>query len=152
MCKPMNMNSLVLVADAASARLFRTANSGVAKAPIELIEMDAIHAPGAAGQDASMERASLSDGARALALFARDIADRAAEFAHYHFCNPIIVVAGPGVSASILSELERALPNAHIRRVTGDMAALSAPELMHELLERAAFTPLPAKTPGQIEV
>ena len=147
----MNMNSLVLVADAASARLFRTANSGVGNAPIELVEIDAIRASGA-GQGTSMKRESPTAGAKELALFARNIADRAAEFAHYHFCNPIIVVAGPDVSAAILSELERALPNAHIRRVMGDMAELSAPELMRELLERAAFTPLPAKTPGQIEL
>ena len=146
----MNMNSLVLVADAACARLFRTANSGVGKAPIELVEIDAIHASEAVRERPSMKHESVDAGASELALFARNIADKAAEFAHYHFCNPVIVVAGPEVSAAILSELERALPNAHIRRVLGDIAELSAPELMEELLERAAFTPLPAQTPGQI--
>jgi len=148
----MNMNSLVLVANAASARLFRTANSGVPKAPIELIEMGAIHSSGAAEQGVSTKREPLSVSAKELALLARGIADKAAEFAHFHFCNPIIVVARLDVSAAILSELERALPNAHIRRVSGDMAELDAPEIMQRLLDQAAFSPLPGQTPGHVQL
>jgi hypothetical protein len=135
----MNMNSLVIVADAASARLFRTAKISDAEAGAELVEVGALEA-------------SASTSEEALSTLAKQIAARAAEFAHHHFCNPFIVVASSPVSMSILAELERQLPNAHVRRVTGDLVRLPLGELMQQLQERAAFTPLPARTPGQIEL
>jgi protein required for attachment to host cells len=139
----MNMNSLVIVADAARARLFRTAKTSDAEAAVELVEVDALEATNAAPAGAADE---------GLPRFARKVAAHAAQFAHYHFCNPCIVVASLPVSTAIFGELERELPNAHVRRVTGEMAELPPRELMRQLLERAAFTPLPAKTPGQIEL
>jgi hypothetical protein len=142
----MNMNSLVIVADVARARLFRTAKTSDAEAAIELVEIDALDAPGA-------EHAAPPSAADAeLRPFARQIAQHAAQFAHYHFCNPVIVVASLPVSMAIFGELERELPNAHVCRVTGDMAELPPRELVRQLVQRAAFTPLSAKTPGQIEL
>jgi protein required for attachment to host cells len=139
----MNMNSLVIVADAARARLFRTAKTSDAEAAVELVEVEALDAGDAAPSSAVDDE---------LPRFARQIASHAAQFAHYHFCNPFIVVASLPVSTAIFGELERELPNVHVRRVTGEMVELPPRELMHELLERAAFTPLPARTPGQIEL
>jgi protein required for attachment to host cells len=139
----MNMNSLVIVADTARARLFRTAKTSDAEVGIELLEVEALDA-----KDAIPTSAVGDD----LPRFARQIASHAAQFAHYHFCNPFIVVASPPVSMAIFGELERELPNAHVRRVTAEMGELPPRELIRELLERAAFTPLPARTPGQIEL
>jgi hypothetical protein len=135
----MNMNSLVIVADATCARLFRTAKTGDAEAAVELVEIDALDASASAAEDA-------------LPSLAKQVAAHAAQFAHYHFCNPLIVAASLPVSTAIFGELERALPNAHVRRVTGDMAHLPPRELMQQLQARAAFTPLPARTPGQISL
>jgi protein required for attachment to host cells len=139
----MNMNSLVIVADAARARLFRTAKTSDAEAAVELLEVEALDANDAAPASAVGDE---------LPRFAKQIASHAAQFAHYHFCNPFIVVASLPVSTAIFGELERELPNAHVRRVTAEMGGLPPRELMQKLLERAAFTPLPAKTPGQIEL
>ena len=136
------MNSLVIVADLARARLFRTAKTSDAEAAVELVEVETIGAATAPASAAGDE----------LRPFARQIAQHAAQFAHYHFCNPVIVVASLPVSTAIFAELERELPNAHVCRVTADMAELPPRELMRQLLQRAAFTPLPAKTPGQIEL
>jgi hypothetical protein len=139
----MNMNSLVIVADAARARLFRTAKTSDAEGGVELVEVGMLGAEPAAAASAADEE---------LRPFARQIARHAAQFAHYHFCNPVIVVASLPVSTAIFAELERELPNAHVCRVTGDMAELPARELMRQLLLRSVFTPLPARTPGQIEL
>jgi hypothetical protein len=139
----MNMNSLVIVADAARARLFRTAKTSDAEAAVELVEVETLGAGAAAPASAAGDE---------LRPFARQIAQHAAQFAHYHFCNPVIVVASLPVSTAIFAELERELPNAHVCRVTADMAELPPRELMRQLRQRAAFTPLPARTPGQIEL
>jgi hypothetical protein len=139
----MNMNSLVIVADAARARLFRTAKTGDAEAAVELVEVEGLDT-----DDAALS--SAADGE--LTRFARQIASHAAQFAHYHFCNPVIVVASLPVSTAIFAELERELPNAHVRRVTSDMGDLPPRELMRKLLQQAAFSPLPAQTPGHIEL
>lgn len=137
------MNSLVIVADAARARLFRTAKTSDAEEGVELVEVEMLRAEPAAAESAADEE---------LRPFARQVAQHTAQFAHYHFCNPVIVVASLPVSTAIFAELERELPNAHVCRVTGDMAELPPRELMRQLLQRAAFTPLPARTPGQIEL
>jgi hypothetical protein len=138
----MNMNSLVIVADAARARLFRTAKTSDVEAAVELVEVETLGAAAAPASAAGDE----------LRPFARQIAQHAAHFAHYHFCNPLIVVASLPVSTAIFAELERELPNAHVCRVTADMAELPPRELMRQLRQRAAFTPLPMKTPGHIEL
>lgn len=150
----MNMNSLIIVADAARARLFRTAKTGDVEAAVELVEVEALDASRwrELGNSAeSQEKASLSSASDGeVVRFARQVAGRAAQFAHYHFCNPLIVVASLPLSTLLFGELERELPNAHVRRVTGDLVELPPSELMRQLQARTAFTPLPARTPGQI--
>lgn len=154
---PMNMNSLVIVADASRARLFRTAVTPVANAPVELVEIESLHATETPDQSLRMDARADATGAgsasaEALPRFANRIAVRAAEFAHYHFCNPFIVVSDESVSTAILGELAHELPNSHVRRVMANVADLPPRELMQELQERAAFTPLPARTPGRIDL
>jgi protein required for attachment to host cells len=153
----MNMNSLIIVADASRARLFRTAATDVAEPAVELIEIDSLNASepsdGAPRQDERTANGEAEPGpSESLRRFADRIAVHAAQFAHGHFCNPLIVVSDQPVSTAILAGLARELPNVHIRRVTADVAQLPPRELMQELQQRAAFTPLPARTPGRIEL
>lgn len=148
----MNLNSLVIVADASRARLFRTAQTNVVAEPVELIEIDAIQRPEArvGGSDpdwASSPRSANRPDADhvdappddSLSGFSRQIAERAARFAHYHFCNPVIVAAPVDVHAAIQTELARELPRVYTRSVIDDIAQLPPRQLMHDLQERGAF-------------
>ena len=151
------MNSLVIVADASCARLFRTAATDATQAPVELIEVGSLHL--SETEDRSPPKDARVEGrvgepapVETLPRFANRIAVRAAQFAHYHFCNPFIVVSEEPESAAILGELAHELPNAHVRRVTADVAQLPPRELMRALQERAAFTPPTARTPGRIDL
>jgi hypothetical protein len=123
----MNQNSLIIAADASRARLFRTAHPNVDQTSLELLEVEAI------------DRAGHDEELRA---FARQIAERAAHFAQYHLCNPIIVSATHAVSPLLSVELEQELPHVYVRSVSGEMASLPAPELLDALCKREAFTPV----------
>jgi hypothetical protein len=149
----MNMNSLIIVADASRARLFRTAQTNVAEDPIELVEIDAVEAD-ANPQESGPSNLCLADsshGDRDLGRFALQLAERVARFAEFHLCNPVIVTAAREVSSALIAELEHRLPNGYIHRVTGDFAGLSPRALMHELQEREACSSLHSRTPGTIE-
>jgi protein required for attachment to host cells len=148
----MNLNSLIIVADASRARLFRTAQTNVVAEPVELIEIDAIERPEArvGGSDPDEPFAPCSASASAahhaearddapLSGFAHEIAVRAARFAHYHFCNPVIVAAPGDVYTAIQAELARELPHVYTRSVIGDIAQLPSRQLMHDLQERGVF-------------
>jgi protein required for attachment to host cells len=153
----MNMNSLVIVADASRARLFRTAATNVAEPTIELIEIDSLNAAEPPDQAPRQDELAANGEAEnvpseSLRRFADRIAIHTAQFAHGHFCNPFIVVSDQPVSAAILAGLARELPNVHVRRVTADVAQMPPRELMQELQQRAVFTPLTARTPGRIEL
>jgi protein required for attachment to host cells len=148
----MNLNSLIIVADASRARLFRTAQTNIVAEPVELIEIDAIDCPAGRIGPANANEASSPYGVSAsdaphveargdapLSGFARQIAARAAQFAHYHFCNPVIVAAPADVYMAIQAELARELPHVYTRSVIGDIAELPPRQLMHDLQERGAF-------------
>jgi hypothetical protein len=147
----MNLNSLIIVADASRARLFRTAQTNIAAEPVELIEIEAIEGPekrvGQPDIDPSARLTAEAAGARPpdarrdapLSAFAQRIAQCAAGFAQYHFCNPVIV-AGPGdIYAAIQSALARELPHVYTRSVIGDIAQLPPRQLLRDLQQRGAF-------------
>jgi protein required for attachment to host cells len=134
----MNLNSLVIVADASRARLFRTAQTNVAAEPVELIEIDAIERPPRSANRSNADHVA-APGDDSLSGFSRQIAERAARFAHYHLCNPVIVAAPGDVYAAIQTELARELPRVYTRSVIGDIAQLPPHQLMHDLQERGAF-------------
>lgn len=155
----MNLNSLIIAADTSRARLFRTARTNVVQTPVELLEVEAIERGRAqpdtgAGRSSAQELPASPGGSRhvfdesephdddELRGFARQIAERAAHFAQYHFCNPVIVSATHGISPLLLAELERELPHVYVRSVGGDAASLPAPELLDSLRERKAFAPV----------
>jgi protein required for attachment to host cells len=147
----MNLNSLIIVADASRARLYRTAQTNVAAEPVELIEIDAVERPEARDAASDPERTSSprsadrsahhveAPGGDSLSGFSRQVAERAARFAHYHFCNPVIVAAPGEVYTAIQRELARELPHVYTRSVIGDVAQLPPRQLMHDLQEGGAF-------------
>lgn len=150
----MNLNSLIIVADAARARLFRTVQTDLAEEPIELIEVDAVdparagagHAPDegpsvrrAIDANARSWRHVDGSGDDALRGFARQVAECAARYAHSHFCNSVVVAAPGSVYSAIQIEIARELPHANTRSVSGDLAQLPLRELLHVLQERGAF-------------
>ena len=145
----MNMNSLVIAVQPARACIYRTAHPNDVHAPVELIEIDTISAQndaGGGGRSAisgvpaqnSTSAAPLSNGAKR--LFAHRIAERAAAFAHEHFCNPVILTASEGLSDLLLVELEHELPRTYIRSVAADVSNLNQRELLRALEEEEAFT------------
>jgi protein required for attachment to host cells len=128
------MNSLIIVADASRARLFRIAKASGSEDSNELIELDSVRDTGAiAGQTAAPR-------------FAERIARQAARFALHHVCNPVVVAAPPGTSRPLLDALERQLPETYIRSIVRDMTALEPPELLHDLQQSLA-RPEPGTAP-----
>lgn len=158
----MNLNSLIIAADTSRARLFRTAQTNVVQTPLELLEVEAIECSPAKPVEANaaepfsaqapristegpgrvFDAASPSHRDDALEGFATQIAKRAAHFAQYHLCNPVIVSATPGVSPLLWAALERELPHVYVRSVGGEVASLPAPELLDALCKREAFAPV----------
>ena len=141
----MNLNSLIIVADASRARFFRTAQTNVPREPVELIEVDALQrsetadeASTLAGQRSAGTRAAEGAGDE-LRQFARQIANRAARFAEYHFCNPVIVAGDVEVSSFVQAELGHELPGVYTRPIAGDVASLPPRALLQDLLQQGAF-------------
>jgi protein required for attachment to host cells len=141
----MNMNSLIIVADAARARLFRTAPINVTDSQpstehgeeqVELIEVDALDAREAPlGQPESAEAHDELERRR----FAQQVVERVARFAQYHFCNPVIVAAPQPVASSIVDELGREVRNTYVRTFIGDFEELPPGAVLDDLQRRGAF-------------
>jgi protein required for attachment to host cells len=130
----MNMNSLIIAAGAARAHLYRTGHPNDVDAPVELIEIETL----TSNESQSRTEPPSNDSHQ---RFAHRIAERAAVFAHDHFCNPVILTANDAISAELLSELEHELPRAYIRRIATDLSELDARELMRALQKEEAFAP-----------
>jgi hypothetical protein len=136
----MNLNSLIIAADASRARLFRTAQTNLEQTPVELLEVDAIERGSTTSNKA--DAGSEPQRKEELRAYVRQIAERGAHFAEYHFCNPIIVSATHGVSPLLVEALEREVPHVYLRSVSGDAASLPTSELLDSLREQEAFTPV----------
>lgn len=117
----MLQNSLIIVADAASARLYRLAQTSCAESPLDPIEVATLDAAPDPRQ-----------------LFAQRIARRAADFAACHACNPLIVAATPELLAPLLVELEGEVPSVYVRPLAGQFMQRPPSELMAELVRRYA--------------
>lgn len=117
----MLQNSLVIVADAACARLYRLAQTSCAESPLDPIEVAALNAAHDPRQ-----------------LFAQRIARCAAEFAAHHACNPLIVAATPELLALLLVQLEGEVPNVYVRPLAGHFMQRPPNELMAELVQQYA--------------
>jgi len=126
------MNTLIIVADAQRARLFRLAHRAASPDPVELIEIDSIQ--NAPDGDATPD-------------FPERVAVHAARFARHHVCNPVIVTSPPAVSRGLLLELERQLPQTYILPLARDLSALEPSALLLSL-ERSLIRPEPGHLPA----
>ncbi|MEY4546867.1 MAG: hypothetical protein RL685_3062 [Pseudomonadota bacterium] len=148
----MNLNSLIIVADAARARLFRTGQTNAEAAPVELIEVDTVelHGPRLEGSKASDPHSAAgaptvrgeSRQSAERRCFADQIAEKVAKFAQYHFCNPIIVAADHEMAALIIDEVERQVRDTYVRSFIGDFAEQQPHAILAHLQERGAFSPV----------
>jgi hypothetical protein len=137
----MNFNSLIIVADASSARLFRTAQTNDPTRPVELIEVASVRAGDSATSDTTRATPEAAPGpARAQGSLFQRVADLAAAFAQYHFCSPIIVAAEQDAAPELADALVRHLPNVPVRPIHTDMAGWPANDVLRELQRREAFT------------
>lgn len=153
----MLLNSLVIVADAASARLYRLAQTDSAESPLDLIEVARVAAvePAAAEQAGPARGTSSVLGPPATAgggaaersghdpnqQLAHRIARRVASFAEHHLCNPVIVTAGRELLNVLLVELEREVPSVYVRALVGESAQCSPSLLVAELVRQFGDAP-----------
>lgn len=156
----MNLNTLVIAADAARARIFRTVPGRNPRAAIELVELDGLVHPEARLRESERYAGSFPSGVRPgksgsshglddnrsahdgedLRRFVRQIAELAAQRLQEIDGNRVIVTATHALHAMLSSELERGLPReAYVRREIGEFTALSPSDLLNALEERGAF-------------
>jgi hypothetical protein len=151
----MNLNSLIIVADSSRARMFRTAQTTDSAAPFELIELNTVELSEFGGTGSRTENHSALDRAVAplshtapdktrrhqdnLLRFAHEVAQRAAEFARYHVCNPVVVAANDEVLTVLLTALEREIPNTYVRSICEELTDLSPSALLLDLQKRHAL-------------
>lgn len=157
----MNPNALIVVADAARARLFQLVQTGAPRAPIALREAESLvhpearvkegerytdSAPAATragkGPGHTMDDHRGAHAAEERRRFARQIAQAVARSVREHSQNPVIVVASHPVCAGLAEELARELPKeVYVRSEIGEFTELTPSELLEELESRGVFAP-----------
>jgi hypothetical protein len=161
----MNSNALVVVADAARARLFRISSSDHPRAPHQLLEAESLVNPQARVKEVERHAGSYPAGAHTGKLgrpgqghtlndhraahateekrrFAKSIAESVALAVARGSNNPVLVVATHALHASLMNELARELPNTiYVRSELGELTELTPSALLPELEKRGLFTP-----------
>jgi protein required for attachment to host cells len=161
----MNMNTLVVVVDAARARLFQLAASTAPRAPVELRETESVVNPearikqseryngshamgtrtgrsGRGGQEHVVGDHRAQHDAEDLRRFAKLVAESVARSARENVKNPVLLVATHPMHAVVKSELERELPReVYLRSQVGELTDLGGPQLLEALQERGMFAP-----------
>jgi hypothetical protein len=158
----MNENSLIIVADAARARIFRIVEGHSARAPVELQEIQSLVHPEARVKENERYAGSFAAGVRAgkvgqtYALddhrgahdleerrrFARQVAVRSAQLVRELSGNPVIVVATHAVHSLLSSALLAELPReVHLRSELGEFTERPPHELLAHLEARGVFSP-----------
>jgi len=148
----MNHNCLIIAADGSTARLFRIAETNDRARPVELIEVGAVTALGAddvvsadatsalsSSMAATLQLRRESGTPEALELLARRVAERAAAFGEHHYCNPVFVVASRALWPAISEEVDRRLPNVHVRPIYGEVAGLAPQQILERLQQHEGF-------------
>jgi hypothetical protein len=158
----MNFNALIVVADAARARLLRVVETSGPRAPVALQEVEALVHPEARIKEVDRHAGSFPAGVRSgkggsahtlndhraeheieerrrfCKLVSHAVAHQAREHAH----NPVIVVATHAVHAFLVGALEQDLPKEILlRSELGEFTQLTPVELLEELQERGLFAP-----------
>jgi hypothetical protein len=158
----MNMNSLIVVADAARARILRTVPCPSARTPIELVELDCLVRPDARLREGERYAGSFPAGVRSGKVgsahglddhrsahdaeerrrFARQIAETTAQRVHDCAGNPVVVVTTHALHTPLLDELERKLPRwVYVRCELAEFTGLSPSQLLSALEMRGVFQP-----------
>lgn len=161
----MNPNALVVIADAARARLFRIASSDHPRATFQLQEAESLVNPVARIKEGERHSASYPAGAHTGRLgrpgqahtlddhreahakeetrrFAKSIAQTVVEAVTQGSNNPVLVVATHALHAPLMSELARELPDkVYVRSELAELTELSPSALLPELEKRGLFTP-----------
>lgn len=162
----MNLNTLVVVADAARARFFNLVETDGPRAPVVLREAQCLVHPDGRLKDAeryssSAPAATRSTGARTgngagprhtvddhrnahdaedRRRFAKTIAQSVARSVKQSAGAPVVVVASHSLYAFLTSELERELPReVRVRPELAELSELTPSELLDELSSRGAF-------------
>jgi len=158
----VNMYTLIVVADAARARIFRTVTSRSPRMAFELAELDSLVHPEARLRESDRYAGSFPAGVRTgkggsghalddrrgahdaedVRRFLRQIADKAAERVGEWAANRVIVFATHAVHAQLSRELERTLPrDVYVRHEIGELTEATPSELSSALEERGVFRP-----------
>jgi hypothetical protein len=161
----MNPNTLVVIADAARARLFRIAPSEHPRADHQLQEAESLVNPRARVKEVERHSGSFPAGAHTGKLgrpgqghtlddhredhanedrrrFAKSIAQSVAGEVVRGANNPVLVVATHALHAPLMHELARELPaTVYVRSEIGELTELTPSALMPELEKRGLFTP-----------
>jgi len=156
----MNLNTLIIVADAARARIFRTVAGRSPRSAIELVELDGLVHPEARLRESARYAGSFPAGVRSGKVgsshglddhrsahdaedrrrFVRHIAMTAAQRLQEIDGNRVIVVATHALHALLSDELERELPReAYVRREIGEYTEVSPSDLLNTLEARGVF-------------
>ena len=158
----MNLNSLIVVADAARARIFRTVPGRSPRHAVELVELDTLVRPEARLRESERYSGSFPAGVRAGKVgsshalndhrsehdaedrrrFVRQLAVATAQHVRECAISRVIVVATHVVHAPLGDELGRTIaPEVYVRREVGELTELSPNELLEALEERGVFRP-----------
>jgi broad specificity phosphatase PhoE len=157
----MNLNALIVVADAARARLFRLEETGAPRAPISLREAESLVHPEARIKEGELysdsapatSRAGKGPGrtvddhrhardAEERRRFARRIARAVASLVREHAQNPVLLVATHAVHPALTDELGRELPKeVYVRSAVGELTELTPTALLEEFENRGMFAP-----------
>ena len=158
----MNMNTLIVVADAARARLFQVATTDSPRAPIALREVDTLVHPesrikevdrysgsfpagvrtGKVGQGHTMDDHREAHDTEERRRFAKAVAQKVTQVTRESSNNPVIVVATHALHSLLMGELERDLPREIlVRSDVGELSELPPHQLLTDLEARGLFRP-----------
>jgi protein required for attachment to host cells len=158
----MNPNSLIVVADAARARLFCLEQTSAPRAPVALVELESLTHPEARIKESDRHSGSFPAGVRGGKVgsahtlndhreaheteerrrFAKLISHAVARHVKEHSSNPVIVVATHAVHSFLSTELEQELPkDIFVRSELGELTEHGPAELLGELERRKLFQP-----------
>ncbi len=158
----MNLNTLVVVADSARARLFRMEQTDAPRAPIRLREAESLVHPEARVKEADRHAGSNPGAVRSgktghvhtlddhrgahegeeRRRFAKNIAQTVSRSVKANSHNPVIAVTTHALHSVLQTELERELPKeVYLRSEIAELSELTPSELLEELHDRGVFEP-----------
>jgi protein required for attachment to host cells len=158
----MNMNALIVVADAARARMFRMAEMDDPRSPVALCEVESLVHPESRIKAGERYTGSATSGVRTGAAgpghrlddhreahdreerrrFANSIAGAVQEYTKASSKNPVIVIATHAMHSLLNDALGRELGREiYLRSEIGELSQLSPHQLLAEVSRRGLLQP-----------